>query len=135
MKIQYVPLTAVHSSWGNISPFIEAALEHSNGDYTIDQAKVYISTGEWLALVAVDADNKVHGAAAVKFYNRPNDRVAFVVAMSGNLITSPETFEQLKGYCVSNGATVIEGTARESTARLWTRYGFTEKCRIVGARL
>jgi len=135
MKIQYVPLAAVHNSWSSVAPFIESALAHSNGDYTVDQAKVYASTGEWLILVAVDVDGKIHGAAAMRFYNRPNDRVAFIIAMGGNLITSPETFEQLKGYCVSNGATVIEGTARESTARLWTRYGFSEKCRIVGARL
>jgi len=135
MNIQYVPLASVHNVWGDVAPFIESALAHSNGDYTVDQAKVYASTGEWLILVAVDADGKIHGAAAMRFYNRPNDRVAFIIAMGGNLITSPETFEQLKGYCVSNGATVIEGTARESTARLWTRYGFSEKCRIVGARL
>lgn len=135
MNIQYVPLASINRVWGDVAPFIESALEHSKGDYTIDQAKVYASTGEWLILVAADAEGVVHGAAAVKFYNRPNDRVAFIMAIGGKLITSPETFEQLKGYCVSNGATVIEGAARESIARLWTRYGFSEKCRIVGVRL
>ena len=29
----------------------------------------------------------------------------------------------------------IEGAAREAVARLWTRYGFTEKYRIVGVKL
>jgi len=33
------------------------------------------------------------------------------------------------------GATYIEGAARESIARLWTRYGFTEKYRIVGVQI
>jgi hypothetical protein len=33
------------------------------------------------------------------------------------------------------GATAIEGAARESIARLWQRYGFKEKYRIVGVKL
>ena len=135
MKIQYVPLAAVHKVWGIVAPFLEEALDHSNGDYTVEQVKVYISGGEWLLLVAVDDADVVCGAAAMKFYNRPSDRVAFVVAMGGKLITSQDTFDQFKGYCVANGATVVEGTARESTVRLWTRYGFKEKSRIVGAKL
>jgi hypothetical protein len=37
----------------------------------------------------------------------------------------------LKSY----GATKIQGAAREAIARLWTRYGFKERYRIVEARL
>jgi hypothetical protein len=90
--------------------------------------------GNWTLLVAVD-DNSVHGAATVDFYNRPNDRVAFLTAIGGRLISSPETFEQLKTLLRGLGATCIEGAARESIARLWSRYGFEEKYRIVGAKL
>ena len=135
MKVQYVPTAAIHQVWKDVAPFIASALEHSKGEYTVDQAKVLASTGDWSIIVAVDEGNQIHGAAAMRFFNRPNDRVAFIVTLGGKLITSPETFEQLRHYCMSNGATVLEGTARESTARLWARYGFEEKYRIVGARL
>lgn len=135
MNVHFVPLAAVHLVWKDVAQFLESALEHSKGEYSVEQAKVMVSNGDWLLLVAVDEANKIHGAAALRFFNRPNDRVAFIVAMGGKLVTSPETFEQLKGICVSNGATTIEGSARESTARLWARYGFEEKYRIVGARL
>lgn len=135
MNIQFVPLTAVHLVWDAVAPFIESALEHSKGEYTLEQAKVPLTNGDWSLLVAVDGDQKIQGAAALRFFNRPNDRVALIVAIGGRLVSSPDTFEQLKTFCVSNGATAIEGAARESVARLWTRYGFEEKYRIVGVKL
>jgi len=70
-----------------------------------------------------------------RFSNRPNDRVAFITAIGGKLISSPETVEQLKAVLGSIGATYIEGAARESIARLWSRYGFEEKYRIVGVKI
>jgi hypothetical protein len=135
MKIQHVTLEWVHHTWNMVEGFIASALEHAKGDYTLDQVKQYVSSGQWLLLVAVNEDNKIQGAATVDFFNRPNDRVAFIVTMGGKLITNPDTFEQLKAYLVSMGATLLECTARESTARLWERYGLAEKYRIVGVKL
>lgn len=134
MKIQYVPLEWVNQTWPKVEAFIGAALEYSNGDYTVDQVKTLVTQGAWMLLVAVD-DSGIKGAATIHFYNRPNDRVAFITAIGGRLISNPDTFDQLKAFAVSQGATMIEGAARESIARLWTRYGFTEKYRIVGAKL
>lgn len=135
MKVQHVPLEWVNRTWDMVEGYVQAALEHAKGDYTVDQVKSLVAQGTWMLLVATDDENKIHGAAVVNFYNRPNDRVAFVVTIGGKLITSKDTFEQLKGYLTAMGATVLEGTARESTARLWARYGFSEKYRIVGVKL
>ena len=135
MKVQHVPLEWVNRTWGMVERFIESALEHAKGDYTTDQVKTFLSQGTWTLIVATDDENKIHGAAVVDFFNRPNDRVAFVVAIGGKLISSQDTFTQLKEYLVAMGATVLEGAARESVARLWTRYGFSEKYRIVGVKL
>ena len=134
MKIERVDPMHVHHVWPVVEGFISSALEHSQGDYTLEQVKTLVAMGNWTLLVAVD-DNSVHGAATVDFYNRPNDRVAFLTAIGGRLISSPETFEQLKTLLRGFGATCIEGAARESIARLWSRYGFEEKYRIVGAKL
>jgi hypothetical protein len=117
-----------------VEPFIASALEHANGDYTAEQVKVYASSGEWLILVAVE-DDVIHGAAAIQFFNRPNDRVAFIIAVGGRLVSSEETVAQLKVHCAAHGATIIEGAARPAIARLWARYKFEEKYRIVGVRL
>lgn len=135
MKVQHVPLEWVNRTWSAVEGYIQAALEHSKGDYTVDQAKSLVAQGTWMLFVATDDENKIHGAAVVNFFNRPNDRVAFVIAIGGKLISSQDTFAQLKAYLVAMGATVLEGAARESIARLWTRYGFSEKYRIVGVKL
>jgi len=134
MKIQFVPLEWVNRTWPQVEAFVASALEYSQGDYTVDHAKVMATNGQWQLLVAT-TDEGIEGAALVQFFNRPNDRVCFMIAISGKLITSDETFEQLKTYAASNGATCIEGASRESVARLWTRYGLTEKYRIVGVKL
>jgi hypothetical protein len=117
-----------------VEGFIDSALKFSKGDYDTQAAKVFVSTGQWSLLVAVD-DQGVQGAATVSFFNRPHDRVAFITAIGGKLISSPETFVQLKQILSRYGATCIEGAARDSIARLWTRYGFSEKYKIVGVSI
>ena len=134
MQVQRVDISHVNQVWPVVEPFIASALEHSCGDYTIEQAKTLVVMGHWTLIVAVD-DAGIQGAATVSFSNRPNDRVAFITTIGGKLISSPETFEQLKVLLGSVGATYIEGAARESIARLWSRYGFAEKYRIVGVKI
>lgn len=134
MRIERVDVGHVHQVWPLVEGHIASALEHAKGDYTLESVKVLLATGQWLMLVAVD-DDGVQGAATVSFTSRPHDRVAFITTIGGKLISSDETFEQLKALLRALGATCIEGAARESIARLWSRYGFEEKYRIVGVKI
>jgi hypothetical protein len=134
MKIQHVNLEYVNQVWPKVEDYIKWALDYQT-DYTIEHVKTFVTTGAWVLLVAVDDAGEVKGASAIQFFNRPNDRVAFVVSMGGKLITNKETFQQFSDLLKAFGATAIEGAARESIARLWKRYGFEEKYRIVGAKL
>lgn len=134
MNIQRVDAGHVHQVWPMVETHLASAVEYSKGDYTLESVKVLVATGQWLMLVAVD-DEGVKGAATVSFSSRPHDRVAFITLIGGRLISNPDTFEQLKNLLRSLGATCIEGAARESIARLWTRYGFEEKYRIVGVKI
>lgn len=135
MKIQHVPLEWVARTWPMVRGFVESALEYSQGEYTAEQALVHVSEGRWRLLVAVGDDGTIHGAAVINVFNRPSQRVAFIVAIGGRLVSNQDTFAQLKALCASFGATHIEGAAREAVARLWTRYGLQEKYRIVGVEL
>lgn len=135
MKIVHVSVAWVPRTWETVYPFIEDALAFGQGDYTAEQMQVHVADGRWQLFVAVDETNKIHGAAVVNFFNRPTQRVAFILAIGGRLISSQDTFAQLKALCASFGATHIEGAARESVARLWTRYGLAEKYRIVGVKI
>jgi hypothetical protein len=134
MNIQRVDVGHIHQVWPLVEKHLASALEHSKGDYTLESAKVLLVTGQWLLLVAVD-DDGVQGAATISFNNRPHDRVAFITAIGGKLISSAESFAQLKDLLRAVGATCIEGAARDSIARLWSRYGFEEKYKIVGVKL
>ena len=51
------------------------------------------------------------------------------------LISNKDTFRQFKDLLKANGATKIQGAARESIARLWSRYGFEERYRIVETKI
>jgi len=133
MKIQHVTLEWVNRTWPAVEPFIASALEHST-DYTLDQVKSFVAMGQWVLIVAVEA-GEVQGAATVNLFNRPNARVAFITALGGKGILTPESFDQLKSLLALFGATEIEGAVRESVARLWNRCGATEKYRIVGVAL
>jgi hypothetical protein len=133
MKIQHVTTEFVNQTWPLVEAHLHSALGYQT-DYTLDQVKVYVATGQWMLVVATDEDG-VQGAAVINFFNRPSDRVAFVVAMGGKLISSKETFAQFKQLLNNFGATYLEGAAREAIARLWTRYGLEEKYRIVGVKI
>ena len=134
MKIQHVDINYVNQIWPQVEKFIEAALAYQD-DYNIEHAKVYVANGTWTLIVAIDDMGKIHGAATVLFYNRPNDRVAFVITMGGKLITGQETYAQFSDLLKAFGATYIEGASRESATRLWERFGLKEKYRIAGAKL
>jgi hypothetical protein len=134
MKIQHVDVNYTNQLWSQVEGFIDAALAYQD-DYTIEHARLYVTNGTWMLVVAIDDDQVIHGAATIQFYNRPKDRVAFVVTMGGKLITGHETYAQFTELLKAFGATYIEGASRESATRLWQRFGLQEKYRVVGAKL
>lgn len=133
LNIQLVPLSLIHQVWPAVEKFIEEALKWGEDDYTVEQARQNIAEGKWMLVVAVDEEQKIHGAAAVHIYNMPNFRLAFVVAIGGKLISNPETYEQFCKLLKNFGANKIRGVARTSIARLWNRYGFRERYILVEA--
>jgi hypothetical protein len=137
MNVQHVPIEFVNQVWVQAESFIKDAIEQQEGeqDYTLDQVKTLVVTGQWLLLVASNEENEIKGAATVSFSNRPNHRVAFITYIGGRLITNPGTFQQMCAILKRYGATSIEGAVNEAVARLWRRYGFTEKYSIVGVTI
>jgi hypothetical protein len=132
MKIQPVLTQNVQQVWPLVERFIKSALDFSKGDYDAEHAKVYLSQGHWHLLVAVDESGEIKGACTIEYINRPNSRVAMITAVGGKFVSTPEVFDQLRNILKLNGATHIEGAARESIARLWKmKFGFAEKYKIV----
>ena len=137
MKIQHVPIEYVNQTWPMIAEFLQAAIDRQEGekDYTLDHIQSLVSSGQWMLLVAVTDDGKLEGAATVNYINRPKHRVAFITAIGGRLITNPNTFQQMVNVLKQFGATSIEGAVDDAVERLWRRYGFVEKYKILGVTL
>jgi len=135
IKVQYVPLEYCAQAWEKIEGYVQTAMQYSHGDYTIDQIRLLINTGQWLLLVGIDEQGEIHGMATSSFINYPNSRVAFITCISGKLISNQETFKQMSDILKSRGATKIQGMARPSIARLWKRYGFQERTTLVEVKI
>ena len=130
LTLKPVPLEYAAATWPLVEQMLEEAANFSNGDYNIEQVKLYVNTGAWTLLVAVDDENMIHGAAAVSFINYPNSRVAFVTCSGGKGIFNRGVVEQLCAIAKSMGATKVQATSRESVARLLQRAGF-DRCAVV----
>ena len=135
MSISIRPVDAnfVQQVWPLVEGHLQSALDKGEGpaDYNIHHVQMFLTSGQWLLLVATDEDNIVHGAATVSFINYPMHRVAFITAIGGKLISNQETFEQLRKLMKSYGATKIQGFGRESIVRLWQRYNFEPRHTLV----
>lgn len=133
MNIQHVPLEFRNQVWPSVENYIAAGLDYQD-DYTLEQAKLYVMSGEWVLVVAVE-DNVIYGAMTINLFNRPNDRIAFVTCVGGKGIISTDTLSQLSDLVRAFGATYLEVAGRESVMRLLERQGFAEKYRIAGVKL
>ena len=135
LTVRTIHVQNIAQVWPLVEKYIADAQQYCADDYTLEQIKVYLSNGQWILLVAVDEEGAVHGAATVSMFNMPNDRIAFITFIGGKLVSNKDTFSQMAGILKGFGATKIQGAARESIARLWRRYGFEERYRIVETKI
>ena len=134
MNIQVVPIELVNQVLPYVEHYIENALDYTD-DYTIDEARTFIVSGAWSLIVAFDEPGNFKGAAAVQYFNRPRDRVAFIIALGGRLVTGRDNAEKLFDIFRSYGATCVEAGAREDILRLWKKYGLLPKYHIISSSL
>lgn len=126
LSIHYIETNYIAQSWAMVEPFIQSAIDKGEGpaDYNIHHVQMFLTSGQWLLLVAVDEEKKVHGAGTVSFINYPLSRVAFFTTIGGNLITGEDTFKQLMDILKARGVTKIQGFVRPAMERLLDKFGF-----------
>ena len=135
MKLIHIPTNHIVQIWDMVEPHLKRAEAFGGNEYSVEQIKVYLTLGQWILVVAMDEGRQIHGAATLSFINYPNDRVAFITAMGGKLITGKDTFPQLCRVLGLQGATKIQGAVRPSMAKLCTKYGFSEVAALVEVKL
>ena len=124
-----------------VEKFLVDALVKDNGSpewsecYNIHHVQGFLTSGQWILLVAADETGEIHGAATVSFANYPMQRVAFITLIGGHLVSSPDTFEQLRVLLKSYGATKLQGYGRPAIVRLWKRFGFEPRTTLVEVKL
>lgn len=131
LTVQEVPIEFVNVVWPSVEGFIASAIEHANGDLTLDETKINCAHGHWHLLVAVDENNVVQGAATLYYFNRINDRVAFITTIGGKGIFTRELFSQFSDILKLRGATCVEGAVRDSLVRFTARLGAKKKTTTV----
>jgi hypothetical protein len=123
LRVEVVPSEFLNITWPKVEKYIAAAVEYSNGMLSVEEVKVRVLDGAWTLIVAIDDSDIIQGAAVVSFFNRTDNRVAYVTSIGGRLISNKKAFSQLRDLLKKYGATCIEGTTRDSTLRLWERIG------------
>jgi hypothetical protein len=117
--VKVVAPNFIFDVWKDVESFLNASINVSGGDFTLDQLKFSLGRGEQTLLVSVNEQNVINGAMTVEFTNRPNDRVMFITALGGNGIVNDETFSQVETWAKSQGATKASAWAQEAQARLY----------------
>ena len=137
MILRPVGMQYVNQAWLMAEQFIrDAENQYKDVEYTTDQIRVYVTSGQWmLIMVMSDDDKEVAGALTISFTNYPNDRIAHITAIGGKLITERDTYQQLSDILKANGATKIQAMVQESGARLWRPLGFEQRAILVEAKL
>lgn len=133
LSIRPVETHFVQQVWPLVEGYLQSALDKGEGpaDYNIHHVQMFLTSGQWLLVVAVDEDNVVHGAMTVSFINYPLNRVAFVTATGGKGIINATALEQLKAITKARGATKIQAFGRESMIKLLGKSGFEPRNTLV----
>ena len=91
MKIQHVPLQHAAQTWELVHEYLAESQVHAKGDYSLEQIKLYVLTGQWMLLVSTDDENK-----EIAFDLKTNSKVR--LAYLGKTFASTEdTMKELTG--------------------------------------
>lgn len=135
MNIKTVGQQYISQTWDLIEKYIVESQQYGGGDYSSEHVKVYLTSGQWVLIVAVDEQNVIHGAMTITFNNYPNHRVAFITATGGKGIITKNSLQQLREILKSFGATKIRAAVRPSMERLLHRVGFFKRYTIAETQI
>lgn len=138
MRVAPVELPFVNQVWPMVEGYINDALvlgEAGEPLYNLHHVQNYVTSGDWLLLVAVDDQNTIHGAMTVSFSNYPLHRVAYITTVGGKHILSAQMWNQLQAILKLKGATMIQAYGRPSMVRLLKRRNLTARNTLVEAIL
>lgn len=143
MSLKVVPVSSeyVHQTWPLVKQFVIDTIAEGIEcpdemlSYKPEHVIQFLASKQWLLVVIIDEEAKIHGACTVSFLNYPLHRVAFVTTYGGHFVSNAETMEQFKALMKEHGATKIQALCRKSVVRLLGQFGFEPRNTMVEAPL
>ena len=117
--VQIVAPNNIYNVWEDVKEYLNASINVSTHDCTIEQLKMLLVRGEQTLLVSINENSKINGAMTVEFINYPNNRVMHITTLGGHGIVNDETFSQVESWAKLQGATKASAWAQEAQARLY----------------
>ena len=134
LKFYVVETNRIQQLWPDVDQMLAKAMQHSGGEYSLEQLKVMLTQGRQVLCVGTESDLKIKCAMTIEWINYPNDRVAFITAIGGK--TDKQGLSEFENWVRANGGTKIQGATFEAVARLWKRaYGFENRYIIVEKKI
>jgi len=134
ITVQVIDPKFIPQAWEMVEPMLARGLEHTD-DYNIDQLKVYVNSGTWHLLAAIDEARQLRGVATVSVGNGANDRTAVITSLGGKFVVTKEVFKQVCAIAKDMGATRVQVYARDAAARLYEKIGLSKKATLMEIRL
>lgn len=131
LTLYAVPTGSVDSIWSMVERFLSAGLRAGKAEYNIDQLRVFVESGQWDLIIAVDDTNVAQGASAISYIRYPDSCVAHVASIGGRFIIDDNTVSQFKDLLKGKGADRIQGSVCKALERFYKRFGFERKAILV----
>jgi hypothetical protein len=117
-KVALVEAEDVDMVWGDVSPLIEKALLHAEGELIPDDIKKHLDTSELRLWVALE-NKDVIASMVTEIVQYPRKKIVRVITLAGKDMSMWYDFlPMLEGYAIRNGCSSLEA---------WTRKGMTRK--------
>jgi len=117
-KVALVEAEDVDMVWDDVSPLIEKALRHAEGELIPDDIKKHLDSANlrlWVAL----KDKDVIAAMVTEIIQYPRKKIVRVITLAGKDMSLWYDFlPVLEGYAIRHGCSSLEA---------WTRKGMTRK--------
>ena len=131
LTLYSVPTGSVDSIWDKVEKFLSAGLKAGKAEYNINQLRVFLESGQWDLIIAVDDKNVAQGASAISYIHYPNSCIAHVASIGGRFIIDDNTVSQFKDLLKGKGADRIQGSVCKALERFYKRFGFERRAILV----
>jgi len=134
IKVYVVPTNNVQQYWHLAEKHLIKAIEKGNGEFSIDQLKLMASQGQQQLLLGIGDDKNCYSACTLQWIVYPNDRVAYVTYAGGTKFK--EVYSEFIEWIKSSGGTSVQcSTGYKSLERLFSRFNFKPKYRLMELKL